>query len=84
MSSIEKMMVILREADIPFFSEEDLQFYLDENNGDINAALYQCLLIKSEDTTLEVNGLSIADSSKYFKRLAARYRPNNTGTLVGD
>lgn len=83
-SNIDRMKIILRESDVPFFSDEELQFYIDENSGDVNAALYQCLLVKSEDTTLEISGLSCADSSKYFKRLAAKYRPNNTGTLLGD
>lgn len=83
MASIDRMKTILREADIPFFSDEDLQFYLDENNGDENAAIYQCLLVKAEDTTLSISGISAADTSMYFRRLASRYRPNNSGVLKG-
>ena len=82
-SSIDRMKIILRENDVPFFSDEELDFYVQENNGDVNAAIYQCLLVKSEDTTLQISGLTCADSSKYFKQLASRYRPNNSGTLLG-
>lgn len=83
MSSIEDLKIVLREADIPFFTDEQLDFYLRENGGNYDLTAYQCLLIKAEDTTLQVSGLSAADSSKYFRRLAAKYRPNNSGILKG-
>lgn len=83
MNSLGDLKIILREADIPFFSDEQLEFYLAENNGDYRATAYQCLLIKAEDTTLSVSGMSAADSSKYFRRLASRYRPHNSGILKG-
>lgn len=83
MNSLEDLKTVLRESDIPFFSDQDLQFYLDENSGDFRATAYQCLLIKAEDTTLSISGLDAADSSKYFRRLAARYRPYNSGVLKG-
>ena len=83
MKSIEDLKVILREEDVPFFTDEELQMYLSENNRDYRATAYQCLLIKAEDTTLTVSGMSTANSSKYFRRLAAQYRPNNSGILKG-
>lgn len=83
MDTLDRLKVILRETDIPFFEDEDLVFYLEENDGDLKKTAYQCLLIKAEDTTLQVSGLSASDSSRYFRRLAARYRPNNSGTLLG-
>ena len=83
MNSLEDLKTVLRESDIPFFSDQDLQFYLSENDGDFRATAYQCLLIKAEDTTLSISGLDAADSSKYFRRLAARYRPHNSGVLKG-
>lgn len=82
-STIKTLKTVLREADIPFFTDEDLQFYYDLNSGNLNDTLYQCLCIKAEDTTLSVSGLSTADSSKYFRRLANMYRPNHSGTLGG-
>ena len=83
MRNIEDLKVILREEDVPFFTDEELQMYLSENDGDYKSTAYQCLLIKAEDTTLTVSGMSTADSSKYFRRLASRYRPNNSGILKG-
>lgn len=83
MNSLEELKIVLRESDVPFFSDEQLEFWLRENNGDYKATAYQCLLIKAEDTTLSVSGLSAADSSKYFRRLASRYRPHNSGILKG-
>lgn len=83
MNSLEELKIVLRESDVPFFSDEQLEFWLKENNGDYKATAYQCLLIKAEDTTLSVSGLSAADSSKYFRRLASRYRPHNSGVLKG-
>lgn len=83
MSSLEELRLVLREDDVPFFTDEQLLFYIKENNGDYNATAYQCLLIKAEDTTLSVSGLSASDSSKYFRRLASRYRPHNSGILKG-
>ena len=83
MSSLEELKLVLREDDVPFFTDEQLLFYIKENNGDYNATAYQCLLIKAEDTTLSVSGLSASDSSKYFRRLASRYRPHNSGVLGG-
>lgn len=83
MNSLEDLKIVLRESDVPFFTDEELAFHLRENNGDYRLTAYQCLLIKAEDTTLSVSGLNAADSSKYFRRLASRYRPHNSGILKG-
>lgn len=83
MKSLEDLKIVLREDDIPFFTDEQLNFYLSECKGDYNLTAYRCLLIKAEDTTLTVSGLTTADSSKYFRRLAAQYRPRNSGVLKG-
>lgn len=81
--NIARMREILREEDVPFFSNESLQFYIDENGGDVNAAIYQCLIVKSEASALSVDGLTTADTASYFKRLARRYRPWHSGVLGG-
>ena len=83
MSNIEELKTVLREAEVPFFTDAQLDFYLKENGNNFNLTAYQCLLIKAEDTTLSVSGLSVADSSAYFRRLAARYRPHHSGVLLG-
>ena len=83
MRSIEELKIVLREQQIPFFSDEELNFYLSENGGDYTKTAYQCLLIKAENTTLTISGLTTADTSAYFRRLAGQYRPRNSGILPG-
>ncbi len=83
MTTLDRLKTILRENDIPFFSDDELNFYLSENKNDFNATAYQCLLIKAETTTLSLSGLSLADTASYFRRLASRYRPHNSGVLTG-
>lgn len=83
MVDIDKLKIILREKDCPFFTDEELNFYAEENGQDFNKTAYHCLIVKSEDTTLNISGMQAADTSKYFRRLAQRYRSNNTGILSG-
>lgn len=83
MTPLEELKIILREEDIPFFTDDQLSYYLRQNNQEVSPTAYTCLLIKAEDTTLSVSGLSTADSSKYFRRMASRYRPRNSGVLKG-
>lgn len=83
MTNLDALKIVLREEAIPFFSNEELQFYLEQNGGVINPTAYQCLLIKSENTTLTISGLTTGDTSAYFRRLASSYRPHNSGVLSG-
>ena len=83
MATLKEMKIVLREHDIPFFTDEELEYYLAENNGDFKRTVYECLIIKSEDTSMKTNELFLGDSSKYFRRLASRYRPTNSGILKG-
>ena len=80
LSKQDRIKKLLREEECPFFADGDIEFYLSEN---VNKTLYQMFLIKAEDTTLSVSGLNCADTSKYFRRLAQRYRQNNSGQLKG-
>lgn len=86
MTDIEKIAYIrreIRETQAPYFDEEDFLHYLSKNNGDVNLTIYEMLIIKSEDSTISVSGLSTQDTSAYFKRLASRYKPFNSGVMVG-
>ena len=83
MSNIDELKIILMEKDCPFFSDEELAYYL-KKYSTMEDAAYNCLIIKAEDTTLSVSGLSCADSSRYFLRLAQQYRRNNSGILGGN
>lgn len=77
---LDKLKFILRESEMPMFSNEDLESYLASADS-FETALYELLLIKSENTALQISGLSIQDTSSYFRRLAQTYRPHNTGSL---
>lgn len=86
MTVIEKIQRIrkeLREAQAPYFDEDDFLYYLEKNGGDVNNTIYEMLIIKSEDSTISVSGLSTHDTSAYFKRLASRYKPFNSGIMTG-
>lgn len=72
----------LREKEAPYFSQEELEYFYNKNGQDIRKTLYECLLLKAENTTLSVSGFSTTDTSSYFKMLAQKYRPNNSGVLL--
>jgi hypothetical protein len=80
--NLDRLKFILRESEMPMFTDEELQKYLDESDS-FEIALYELLLLKSENTGLQVSGLNIQDTSSYFRRLAQTYRPHNTGVLGG-
>lgn len=80
---LTELKIILREEAVPYFTDEELEYYLNRNDGVVEKAAYECLVIKAENTTLTISGLSTADTSKYFLRLASNYRPSNSGILRG-
>ena len=81
MKQADEIKIILREEDFPYFSDEDIEYYLNKNNGDLNKTAYDMLIIKSESTALVSSGLEIGDTSKYFRRLAQKYRTTNSRVL---
>lgn len=86
MTDIEKIAFIrkeIRESQSPYFEDDDFEHYLKKNNGDVNSTIYEMLILKSEDSTISVSGLSTQDTSAYFKRLASRYKPFNSRILEG-
>lgn len=83
MGYLEDIKLNIRESDCPFFSDSDIEAYYVKNGRDAKKTSYECLLVKAQDTTLSVSGLSCGDTSKYFRRLAQMYRPIHSGTLNG-
>lgn len=78
--TLDRLKFILRESEMPMFTDEQLQAYLNDSDS-FEIALYELLMLKAENTGLEIQGLTIQDTSKYFKNLALTYRPHNSGTL---
>lgn len=83
LTDIERLKKELREDEIPYFNEDDFKYYLDKNGGNLRKTIYEMLIIKAENSTISVSGLSTTDTSSYFLRLASKYRPNNSGVLRG-
>lgn len=83
MTDVERVYKEIREEQSHYFEDGDIEYYLEKNNGDVNATIYEMLIIKSEDSSVEVSGLITGDTSNYFKRLASRYKQFNSGTLIG-
>lgn len=84
MTDIERIKKEIREAQAPYFDDDDFEYYLSKNNGNVDATIYEMLIIKSEDSTISVSGLSTSDTSGYFKRLASKYKQFNSGILKGE
>ena len=74
----------VRENMSPYFDDDDISYYYDKNNGDVNATIYELLLVKAEDSTISVSGMNSTDTSSYFRRLASRYRIYNSGVLPSE
>lgn len=81
---IENIKIEIRENQAPYFTDEEIKYYLEKNDNDFNDTVYELLIIKSEDSTIAVSGLTTQDTSSYFKRLASRYRRFNSGQLLGN
>ena len=82
MGEIQELKLILREETSPFFSDEEIAYYLEKNNYNIDATAYECLLLKAEDDSISLpGGLSLANNSKYWLRLAKKYKPNGSKIL---
>lgn len=81
MTDIEKIKIEVREDKCPYFDDSEIQYYLDKNDGDIEATIYELLTVKAEDSTISVSGLNTADTSSYFRRLASKHKKFNSGVL---
>lgn len=81
---LQAIKVEIRENMSPYFDDSDIEYYFNKNNGDVEATIYELLVVKSEDSTISVSGLSTGDTSKYFKMLASKHRKYNSGVLPND
>lgn len=81
---LQAIRIEIRENQSPYFEDEDIQYYFRKNDGDFEATVYELLIVKSEDSSLSVSGLSTGDTSRYFKMLASKHRKYNSGVLTND
>lgn len=83
MTDVERVYKEIREEQSPYFEDGDIEYYLEKNHGNVEATIYEMLIIKSEDSSLLLSGVNTKDTSGYFKRLASKYKQFNSGTLIG-
>lgn len=81
---LQAIRIEIRENQSPYFEDEDIEYYFQKNDGDLEATVYELLIVKSEDSSLSVSGLSTGDTSRYFKMLASKHRKYNSGVLTND
>ena len=82
MGEIQELKLILREDISPFFTDEELYYYLNNNDKDVNKTAYECLLVKAEDDSISLpGGLTLANNRNYWLSLAKRYKPNGSRCL---
>ena len=82
MEELQELKLILREESSPFFTDEELAYYLEKNNRDINNAAYECFLLKAEDDSIALpGGLTLANNRAYWLSLAKKYKPNGSRCL---
>lgn len=81
---LQAIRIEIRENQSPYFEDEDIQYYFQKNDGDFEATVYELLIVKSEDSSLSVSGLSTGDTSRYFKMIASKHRKYNSGVLSND
>lgn len=83
MTDVERVYKEIREEQSPYFEDGDIEYYLEKNHCNVEATIYEMLIIKSEDSSLSLSGVNTTDTSGYFKRLASKYKQFNSGTLIG-
>ena len=83
MEALDELKLLCREKQVPFFEAEELQYQLERADGDVNLAAYHLLLIKAENSQVQLSGLTLADTSAYWRRLAVSYRPNSSCVMKG-
>lgn len=83
MAPIDVVRKEIREDMMPYFDDDDIEYYLNKNGGDTQKTIYELLILKSEDSSLALSGMTTQDTSGYFKRLASKYKQFNSGNLRG-
>lgn len=81
MDSMAQLKLNLREADYPFFSDEQLQDLLDRAGGDVDEASQLGLIIKAECDQVAFSDLDLESSREYWLSLSRLYRRSRTGGM---
>lgn len=81
MGELEQLKIRLREESSPFFTDDELKYYLDLYNKDLDLTTYKLLIMKSEEDSLTLNNTKMESNSNYWLRIAATFKPNKSRVL---
>lgn len=82
MGELQELKLRLREEASPFFTDEELMYYYNLYNQDLNKTTYNLLIMKSEDDSISLpDGMQLANDSDYWLRLAKQYKTNGSRVL---
>lgn len=82
MGELHELKLRLREESSPFFSDEELAYYLEMFDNNLDKTTYKLALMKAEDDSITLpGGLSLPNNSSQWKRIAAMYKPNESRCL---
>ena len=82
MEPLDELKMLCREKQVPYFTDDELNYQLEHARGDVYLAAYRCLIMKAESCALQVSGLTLEDTSKYWLRLAASVRPSSSRVIL--
>lgn len=79
---MEKLKILLFESKYPYFTDEELQLFLDENEGNVyKTASELCLLKADSDSSVTVGPISIEGAgAEYWTRLHYQYAEKANAT----
>ena len=82
MGEIQDLKIRLREESSPFFTDEELTYYFNLYNQDLDLTTYHLCILKAEDDSISLSGgLELPNNSQYWLRLAKKYKPNGSRCL---
>ena len=82
MGEIQDLKIRLREESSPFFTDEELVYYFNLYNQDLDLTTYHLCILKAEDDSISLSGgLELPNNSQYWLRLAKKYKPNGSRCL---
>lgn len=69
----------LQERQFPYFSDEELEILLENNNSDIKKASYQgCIMKAQADDGVNLGPLKTESNRNYWLTLADSFKPKET------
>lgn len=81
MGELEQLKIRLREESSPFFTDDELKYYFNLYNKDLDLTTYKLLIMKSEEDSLTLNNTKMESNSNYWLRIAATFKPNKSRVL---